>query len=905
MYIIGNTYRIFISSTFKDMDLERDVIKNIVIPQLNRTYAKYNIEFIAVDLRYGINTSGFSEEEANQKVLSMCVDTIEVSQPFFISFIGNRYGWIPKKEDWKNLYHQLDDEQQKFFDEADEISVTEMEIRYADYFSKVNNTNSNCLFFIRSEDSIESLSAESYSDFIETSDEQIKRLHTLKVRIEELCKSPNNSLYPYSIDYRNIEESQNNLAKLIINSLTGYIESHLKKSSIQSIESLLKDWEKESSKTISYFAKLYKESLYREGEEFVKEGNVMIIGNPYTGKSTYLARQYFSLYNEDCINLDSNHRKILLCARVNTSKYSRSIQQIMGRWVIELSKIINVPLETELINALTDPSVKSKDNIITMFYEIVDLIRSVGHSVHIFIDDVDKFTISSPGDEMLAWVDDRVTIYSTASSDSSSIEKMIQEMQLKILAVPEIIIDNEYDFINRTEWIHNCELPNCVKREIANYNINYLEIELLFVGISLLNKVDFSYARKDFTYLESIEKTLIDFFASIPTDYYEALDFFLDFYSNKMKDGNQCKEIFNLLRHSSVGLRDVDIMELLSDNISELELHQIIHYFRVFINVEKDTGLISLKHHCNKILSYDTYNKIQNYVQQLPVGNYFKILFENSNIDDSFIPDGDDVEELYSKVYTSISKYNYDIALSIVDNLIQNYDSGYKISMNELIMTRMNILAYKGEIANATFLLDVLLKRIVQQEDLYTELEASLDAYRNRDWEEALSCGLMMRECIESMFISLPFGRYIFYSYISDLFFEKEDYENSLEFRRKAIDILKCLPYAIEACYAYSYMRYALSSYFQKLEDDFYKYTYDIELDYALQAEEIINHRRLEFRMMTQLFIMIAEIYRYSRKNKECALEYYEKSISNAKSCNRIDHVDEVRKFIEEMEQEA
>ncbi|MBO7256468.1 MAG: hypothetical protein J6V04_03985, partial [Bacteroidales bacterium] len=68
---------------------------------------------------------------------------------------------------------------------------------------------------------------------------------------------------------------------------------------------------------------------------------------------------------------------------------------------------------------------------------------------------------------------------------------------------------------------------------------------------------------------------------------------------------------------------------------------------------------------------------------------------------------------------------------------------------------------------------------------------------------------------------------------------------------------------------------------------------------------EIINHRRLEFRMMTQLFIMIAEIYRYSRNNKECALEYYEKSISNAKSCNRIDHVDEVRKFIEEMEQEA
>ena len=131
MYISGNTYKIFISSTFKDMDFERDVIRNLVIPQLNHTYAKYNLDFHVIDLRYGINTSGMSEKVASQKVLNMCINTIEASEPFFISFVGNRYGWIPDIKEWKDFYNQLDEYQQNILKnsapeapgESDSISV--------------------------------------------------------------------------------------------------------------------------------------------------------------------------------------------------------------------------------------------------------------------------------------------------------------------------------------------------------------------------------------------------------------------------------------------------------------------------------------------------------------------------------------------------------------------------------------------------------------------------------------------------------------------------------------------------------------------------------------------------------------------------------------------------------------
>lgn len=229
MYLIGSTYKIFISSTFKDMDFERDVIRNLIIPQLNHTYAKYNIEFQAVDLRYGINTRGISEEEASQKVLNMCINAIEASEPFFISFVGNRYGSIPREKDWKDLYNQLDKKQQDLLTNSDNISVTEFEILYAELFSKRHDANLNNLFFLRSEESLQSLSEDAYNDFVETDEEQRRRLKALKNKITEFCKSPNNSLYQYSVDYKDLKKSQDELAKLVVDAMTPYIEQLLKK----------------------------------------------------------------------------------------------------------------------------------------------------------------------------------------------------------------------------------------------------------------------------------------------------------------------------------------------------------------------------------------------------------------------------------------------------------------------------------------------------------------------------------------------------------------------------------------------------------------------------------------------------------------------------------------------------
>src|SRR5690606_30004501 len=83
--------RVFVSSTFRDMKRERDLLVKEVFPDLRRKCAQRFVVFTEVDLRWGI-----TEQQANEgQVLPLCLAEIERSRPYFIGLLGERYGWIP------------------------------------------------------------------------------------------------------------------------------------------------------------------------------------------------------------------------------------------------------------------------------------------------------------------------------------------------------------------------------------------------------------------------------------------------------------------------------------------------------------------------------------------------------------------------------------------------------------------------------------------------------------------------------------------------------------------------------------------------------------------------------------------------------------------------------------------
>lgn len=95
MSALDRTIRVFISSTFRDMHAERDVLNRVVFPELRKRCQQRGAEFIGVDLRWGVT----EEEAQGAGALAVCLDEIERCRPFFVCLLGDRFGWVPPPEE--------------------------------------------------------------------------------------------------------------------------------------------------------------------------------------------------------------------------------------------------------------------------------------------------------------------------------------------------------------------------------------------------------------------------------------------------------------------------------------------------------------------------------------------------------------------------------------------------------------------------------------------------------------------------------------------------------------------------------------------------------------------------------------------------------------------------------------
>lgn len=132
--------RVFISSTFADMNRERHYFNTVIVPQLTRLCSERGVSFFSVDLRWGIT----EEDQINGNVIPICLREIDNCRPFFIGIIGNRYGSILNNVTFetKASFPWLNEHLRK--------SVTELEILYGVLRQAVDDNIPNCAFYFRS-----------------------------------------------------------------------------------------------------------------------------------------------------------------------------------------------------------------------------------------------------------------------------------------------------------------------------------------------------------------------------------------------------------------------------------------------------------------------------------------------------------------------------------------------------------------------------------------------------------------------------------------------------------------------------------------------------------------------------------------------------------------------------------
>lgn len=117
--------RVFLSSTFVDMTEERNALIK-TFNSLKIEANRRNVALSVIDLRWGVT----EDDLRSGRMLSVCLEEIEHSHPFFIGLLGNRYGTSPnvceleKNPELEERYPWIRK------DIEDGLSVTEMEIQY-------------------------------------------------------------------------------------------------------------------------------------------------------------------------------------------------------------------------------------------------------------------------------------------------------------------------------------------------------------------------------------------------------------------------------------------------------------------------------------------------------------------------------------------------------------------------------------------------------------------------------------------------------------------------------------------------------------------------------------------------------------------------------------------------------
>jgi len=191
--------RVFISSTFRDMQAERDHLVKVVFPQLRRLCEQRNVIWSEVDLRWGIT----NEQKAEGQVLPICLEEIQRCRPYFIGLLGERYGWIPESIDSELI------EREPWLVEQLDHSVTELEILHG----VLNNPemSERALFYFRDPHYIETLSSEERDDFVEVPwredieefgmEEALKRVQARKAKLMALKERIRASQFPLKENY--------------------------------------------------------------------------------------------------------------------------------------------------------------------------------------------------------------------------------------------------------------------------------------------------------------------------------------------------------------------------------------------------------------------------------------------------------------------------------------------------------------------------------------------------------------------------------------------------------------------------------------------------------------------------------------------------------------------------------
>ena len=419
------TISVFISSTFADMQAERDYLKTYVFPELQEKLRPHHISLQIIDLRMGVG--GILEEDEQQReseILKVCINEIKRSRPFFIAILGERYGWIPPKEAVERLKNGMNSIDNILLSKEDQISVTAMEIEMGAIGSDEQLPHS--LFYFRDEKASAKIPAEFRSTYIEEDSQSYFRLLNLKERIKRMYSQAGltDHVTEYSPQWTSNcfvglqtwgEQVKNDLYREITEYLGDEVNRKITNRYEQELINL-KLFITERSKSFygrTSFLEQMKKGIMEQRQMF------LVTGMSGLGKSSLFAEIYMRL---------SSHYEgqiIILAHSASLSPLSRSLTHMLVGWIDQLHKALNRPFDAnEYLEQISQPDKKdgvnnsvisAKELFLKLHADFIALLGQLPPSLRpiILVDSLDSFEFSD-AITTAAWIPEGISIVMTS-----------------------------------------------------------------------------------------------------------------------------------------------------------------------------------------------------------------------------------------------------------------------------------------------------------------------------------------------------------------------------------------------------------------------------------------------------------------------------------------------------------
>lgn len=340
--------RVFLSSTFADMDKERSYFNEVLVPKISRICAERGVSFFSVDLRWGIT----EEDQVDGKVLPICLSEIDKCRPYFIGILGNRYGSILQTVPEK-ISSTI-----PWLVGKEGHSITELEMLYAVLEHNDEETLSNCAFYLRSDDLTEQLYGHLKSEDLNA----VENLKKLKQTIEEDPDTP-------SSRYNSIEE----FGSFVMRDILNWLDKHFPES--KDVDAIRSEWY--NSEILRNHAPNNELNAFLDSYIGESKKPLLIYGDGARGKTASLTAW----------TPQNGHKVLINCGADDKYLYWPSIAQEMLKQLTVIAEKINDSEALEkiseinsLINTHTNPdSEKNVDGKKAIFFftdRAIEIFRS-------------------------------------------------------------------------------------------------------------------------------------------------------------------------------------------------------------------------------------------------------------------------------------------------------------------------------------------------------------------------------------------------------------------------------------------------------------------------------------------------------------------------------------------------